>query len=538
MRTWHYSRRWLLAGVCLLATWSAVARGANTLSAEARDALQRGLTAAQRHEWDAAIKHFRTAYGLAPFDAPRPLINLGLATQRAGNREAVAIAWFRAYLAAAPGALNVDKVRDNIRQLEKKLNADIDKLITETRRIAARIKEGHEDIVLSLIFMQLDAGRLSMAEKEIYSLKVLLYEARAFARLAQKQVAVGNKLHARYLIKASQDAFARMSGLDKMAQDYAFARAELSHAQLLMGDIEGALASAKAAVSVDRHVHIDAFKRIAVTQSGNWRTALNTLVIMDSLKEGNVASQERNSAYRDVLLAVADRGEVAGVQEVAGKLPQWHSRYGYEALARAKAVSGDVAGAQKEAARFPVREDAKAHVAEGLALRGDLAKAYEIAGTIETAALNTKAKKFIARYRAVHGDYDGALKLTGNLWTTVDRIEVYRHIVDQIPEAGYKKQRSQCVISYWTNLAVELENAPRHDDVEMFIQSDPFVLPESVMKNLKERLPDMYKQVQDQAQTNEHKARAAIARIEELARQLVKELNAVTEPVSVMSVTE
>lgn len=541
MRVWNYSRRWLIAGICLSMTFAATGNDAGTLPAEAREALDRGMTAAQRHDWDAAIKHFRAAHESAPF-APRPLINLGLATQRAGNRDAVAIAWFRAFLAAAPDAVNVDTVRDNIGRLEKKLNADVDLLIAQARRMMTRIEAGHEDIELSLILLQMDAGWLLAAEKAAYSFEGPIYKAHAFAHMAQKQIAAGQRQEALLSAKLSQDALAGASQIDKMTQGYARAFGELSRAQLLAGDLAAALESARAAVSIDRHVHIDAFKRIAMAQSEDWRTALNTLAVMDSMKDDNVASEERNRAYYDVLLAIADHGDVAGVQAGAAKLPTWHSRYGYEALARAKAVSGDVAGAQEEAARFPVSEDAKAHVAEGLALRGDLAEAHQIAKTIETSLQYTRAMKCIARCRAERGDYDGAINLAENLFgTTADRSEVSRYIAERIPKTGHHKQRSECVISFWTNLAVELEGAPRQADVETFVQSDSFYDSDAFvafMERLKQSDPDMYKLLKDEEQTSGYKARMVISRIWDLARQLVNELNAVTEPVPEMTMAE
>lgn len=406
----------------------------------------------------------------------------------------------------------------------------------------ARIEGGHEDIELSLVLLQMDVGWLSAAEKATYSFKGPIYKAHAFAHLAQKQIAAGQRQQALLSAKLSQEALAGASQIDKMTQGYARAFGELSRAQLLAGDLAGALESARSAVSIDRSAHINAFKRIAVAQSQDWRTALNTLAVMDSMKDDNFLSEERNRAYYDVLLAIADHGDVAGVQAGAAKLPTSHSRYGYEALARARAVSGDVAGAQEEAARFPVTEDAKAHLAEGLALRGDPAKAHEIAKTIETAPLYTRAMKCIARCRAERGDYEGAINLAENLFgTTADRIEVYRHIAEQIPKTGYPKQRSECVISHWTNLAVELEGAARQADVETFVQSDSFYDSDAFiafMERLKQRDPDMYKLLKDEEQTSEYKARMVISRIWDLARQLVNELNAVTEPVPEMTITE
>ncbi len=90
------------------------------LSPEAEQAMQRGLAAAEQQEWRIAIKHFGEALEGAPY-APEVLFNLALAHDRLGGRELLAIAWFRAFLAAAPEAANAGQVRERIIGLEVKV---------------------------------------------------------------------------------------------------------------------------------------------------------------------------------------------------------------------------------------------------------------------------------------------------------------------------------------------------------------------------------------------------------------------------------
>lgn len=79
--------------------------------------IREGLDAARRSEWATAIERFTQAHLLAP-DNPVPLYNLGLAHMSADHPTA-AIAWWEAYLAAAPGADNADRVRGEIQRLQR-----------------------------------------------------------------------------------------------------------------------------------------------------------------------------------------------------------------------------------------------------------------------------------------------------------------------------------------------------------------------------------------------------------------------------------
>ena len=112
----------------------------DALPPEAQAAMQRGLAAAKQQEWQLAIKYFGEAREAAPY-APEALFNLALAHDRLGGRELLAIAWFRAYLAAAPGAANAGQVRERIFELEVKVEANAAKLIRTAKEAAARLPD-------------------------------------------------------------------------------------------------------------------------------------------------------------------------------------------------------------------------------------------------------------------------------------------------------------------------------------------------------------------------------------------------------------
>ncbi|HUR59986.1 MAG TPA: tetratricopeptide repeat protein, partial [Opitutaceae bacterium] len=97
-------------------TQSSAPVAGDTTSASVDLHIREGLAAAARSDWPAAIERFMQAHLLAP-DNPVPLYNLGLAHMTTGHSSA-AIAWWEAYLAAAPQADNAGRVRAEIGRLD------------------------------------------------------------------------------------------------------------------------------------------------------------------------------------------------------------------------------------------------------------------------------------------------------------------------------------------------------------------------------------------------------------------------------------
>jgi tetratricopeptide (TPR) repeat protein len=108
----------LLFFLCVAPGKGAIAQqGDASLSQDEQTATARGLAAAAQEEWEIAVKHFEEAQKAAP-TSPHTLLNLALGYEKMGGRELAAIAWFRAYVALAPKAANVDQVRSKIAELE------------------------------------------------------------------------------------------------------------------------------------------------------------------------------------------------------------------------------------------------------------------------------------------------------------------------------------------------------------------------------------------------------------------------------------
>ena len=98
----------------------------------------RGLEAAAQQQWDQAVMYFTNADDLARSSStvhPGLLFNLGLAHAKAGN-DATAIAWFEAYLAVVPDALNAAIIRAERQRLEAALEAKTKLLFEEAIQAA------------------------------------------------------------------------------------------------------------------------------------------------------------------------------------------------------------------------------------------------------------------------------------------------------------------------------------------------------------------------------------------------------------------
>lgn len=113
-----------------------------SLSAEARQAFERGLAAAGQKEWGLAAGYFSKAQEAAPFDA-NVLFNLGLAHAKAGH-ELAAIAWFRAYLQAVSDSGKAEQISKEIISLDVAVEARIRKIIQGAIDAAGQLQDDYK----------------------------------------------------------------------------------------------------------------------------------------------------------------------------------------------------------------------------------------------------------------------------------------------------------------------------------------------------------------------------------------------------------
>lgn len=131
--------RWgMVAWLSLLPALGHAESPAPSLPPDAQQAFDRGLAAVKQQEWKLGIQQFREALHRAP-DAPEVLFNLALAYDKLGGRDLETIAWFRAYLAAAPNAANTAQVHQRIHELERSVEATVHLLLAKALEVAAAL---------------------------------------------------------------------------------------------------------------------------------------------------------------------------------------------------------------------------------------------------------------------------------------------------------------------------------------------------------------------------------------------------------------
>ena len=155
-----------LATVALILVSSARARAEIPTAAQAP--FGKGLLAAQQQEWEIALQSFQEARKAAP-DAPEIYYNLGLTESKLPGRELRAIAWFGAYLAMNPNALNLPAVKNVIASLQIKNEGNIRRLIKTLQSSVELVnkplsKSSYED---DIAVAQLSVGEFAGAQKTI-----------------------------------------------------------------------------------------------------------------------------------------------------------------------------------------------------------------------------------------------------------------------------------------------------------------------------------------------------------------------------------
>ncbi len=221
---------------------------------EVEDALKRGFAMAQRERWNLAIRYFSNAQEMAPTD-PVVLFNLALANDRAPGRNVIAVAWYRAYLAAAPNAKNAEKVRNRVVDLEIESEAVIQDLLATAEAVAAQLTGQPKAVALARIAgAQAFSGDLKRALQTSRQLGSPLQAAWAHARIAAAQAMSGDVTAGVRLAKSIQHRRARN-----------WALAEIAVIQATRKDFASAMSTADAAAEgPDRDF---AFSRIAALQA-------------------------------------------------------------------------------------------------------------------------------------------------------------------------------------------------------------------------------------------------------------------------------
>ncbi|MGR3173926.1 MAG: Lcl domain-containing protein [Candidatus Scalindua sp.] len=308
----------LLGGVKVSAVFAKVSEP--SISLAAKKAHIRGLSAADQEDWELAIKYFGEAREEAP-TWPDVLYNLAYAHQLAGGRELIAIAWYQAYLAAAPGADDTDQVRAWIVELEVKFEAKLLRLIQRVKENAGLIKDrwSRADAHYSIVIAHAQMGDIAEA-KETASLipdGVTAFrddvEFKDYAReaIVKGQCDVGD-------FAGAKETVARITGRRKFI---VYKLIAVAHAEV--GDIAGARETAARIPEEDTRA--GAFFSIVRTQcrAGDIAGAKETAAMINV---DNAGSKE--FAYNEIAFAQAKKGsysEVDRAQAQVEEIESWTS---------------------------------------------------------------------------------------------------------------------------------------------------------------------------------------------------------------------
>ena len=152
----------LVAAMLALAAPAGVSGATDPVPPAAREAFERGLVAAETQQWLSAIRYFSEAQKTAPA-SPAVMFNLGLAHGKAGQ-ELPAIAWLRAYLAAAPQAPNAAAVTREILRLEIATEEKIARVMREALAAAAASQYA-QHVTPKVVLIQAATGDVESAIK-------------------------------------------------------------------------------------------------------------------------------------------------------------------------------------------------------------------------------------------------------------------------------------------------------------------------------------------------------------------------------------
>jgi hypothetical protein len=152
----------VLASIVVLAG-SADRLWAQDLSDELSELLTRASTALRQQQWLQAEQQLKTAYEKNS-EAPEVLLAFAEFSERKGGRDLLALAWYRAYLAARPDAGNREEIKKRIEALEQRAMASANGLIEKALSAASNVASSDRpNVLLTIARAQAKLGNVSGA---------------------------------------------------------------------------------------------------------------------------------------------------------------------------------------------------------------------------------------------------------------------------------------------------------------------------------------------------------------------------------------
>lgn len=323
---------------------------ASPLPPAAQEALDKGIIAARVPDYLLAIRYFEEARKLAP-QAPVVFLNMGLAESRIPGRELRAMAWFGAYLAAAPDATNAAAVREQISTLEVRNQSDVSRLIKTVQDTASPNPGGTNDLKLNQVAtLWAKNGDSIAALRTTQLIWNFIHKNEAHIDIAISQAKTGDTAGA----YRTAELIVQEIGIGN-ASYKGKAQSGIAKAQAENGDIAGAM------------------KTASLIQDADWRAS------------GQIAVAEVQRKTGDI---VGAKATLASAQQTANHIDDGSRKYSeLIALARVQIRLGDIPGGQKTLASALQTSDFvtpriieagdKRHIAEIQIEIGDVAGAHQ-----------------------------------------------------------------------------------------------------------------------------------------------------------------
>jgi hypothetical protein len=178
-------------------------------------------------------------------------LNLGIAESKMPGRELRAMAWFGAYLSAAPDATNAAAVKEQIAVLEVRNQSNVSRFLKTVQDAANSVSDDSARGLAQreLARVQIKAGdnagaRDNLASTAKSEIDRKSGDARVKAMyltgIAKDQIKVGDRRSAQMTLAAAQKAADSMNMKLERPQDKASELYEVAEAQIAAGDLSGA----------------------------------------------------------------------------------------------------------------------------------------------------------------------------------------------------------------------------------------------------------------------------------------------------------
>jgi tetratricopeptide (TPR) repeat protein len=352
--------------ICLVLAWPLAAAQTSfnpalaPLTAEARENINKGISAAKESKYQVAVQYFQEARNTSPF-APEIFYNLGLAESRIAGRELRAIAWFGAYLASAPNMPNAAAVRKQIGVLDATATNNLTrllKLILEQSskptidkqalpyvagalagagdfdgalKIVNQIPEtdmqnsARKSVVLGLAeFGDLKHAQ-DLADKIVDPVEKIDVES----KIAERQVALGDIEGARkslaLVLEASEEVDRRKIPQRQSIISPALEKQYIANIQFMAGDPDGArktLASALKAIDPALSSRYKFIDRIRIAHQQGWYgdIASAKATLLQTLADVSPKSDTRNDDLNSIATELANIDDMVDARKIASRI--------------------------------------------------------------------------------------------------------------------------------------------------------------------------------------------------------------------------